>query len=350
MSDVPTRLLRETLAGGAAQPPVSDCLDAETLAAWSDGRLSAHERTAVESHASSCARCQALVAAMARTAPPPQRRVWLRGYSVGWLVPIAAASIAVIVWIATPRPALAPGGTRPSATVTVTPSSAQLDASPRTAEPTAPPMSESRRQASAGVKRGGAPAAGAVPRRLQDEQTTTASDAAPPAPVAAPPPPPPAPSLADAAPQAAAARSQAALGGALDRQPFSGRRAESFAAKTIAAAQIVSPDPNSRWRIAPGDGVERSTDGGATWQPQSIGVAATPTAGAAPAPSICWLVGPGGLVLLSTDGRTWTRASPPDAIDLTSVRAFDAANATVTAADGRAFATSDGGRTWRRID
>src|ERR1700756_1975912 len=111
MNDVPTRLLRETLAGGAARPPTPECLDAEALAAWSDGRLSARKRAAAESHASSCARCQALVAAMARTVPPLHRRVWLRPSPVGWLVPIAAASIAVIVWIATMRPALAPGVT-----------------------------------------------------------------------------------------------------------------------------------------------------------------------------------------------------------------------------------------------
>ena len=127
---------------------------------------------------------------------------------------------------------------------------------------------------------------------------------------------------------------------------------EAFAAKSIAvqAPTIMSPDPTSRWRIVPGIGVEHSTDGGATWQLQSTGVATTPTAGAAPAAAICWLVGPGGLVLLTIDGRTWTPVSAPDTIDLTAVRASDAANATVTAADGRTFVTSDGGKTWRRID
>jgi len=52
-------------------------------------------------------------------------------------------------------------------------------------------------------------------------------------------------------------------------------------------------------------------------------------------------------VVLSIDGRTWQRVQFPEAIDLTAVRAPDATNAIVTAADGRTFTTADGGRTWR---
>ena len=49
------------------------CLDAETLAAWADGTLKAQAATAVEAHASSCARCMAVLAAMERTAPAVRR-------------------------------------------------------------------------------------------------------------------------------------------------------------------------------------------------------------------------------------------------------------------------------------
>ena len=110
---------------------------------------------------------------------------------------------------------------------------------------------------------------------------------------------------------------------------------------------IVSPDSSVRWRIAGGSEVERTIDGGRTWEIQSTGVPATPTSGAAPSPTICWLVGPGGIVVLSTDGRTWRRVQFPEAIDLTSIRASDGTNATVTAADGRTFTTVDAGKTWR---
>ena len=113
-------------------------------------------------------------------------------------------------------------------------------------------------------------------------------------------------------------------------------------------ALIPSPNPNIRWRIVPGGGVERSIDGGSTWQAQSTGVTVTLTAGAAPAPTICWLVGPGGIVLLSTDGRSWQRITFPEATGLSQIRATDDKNATVTTTDGRVFSTTDGGRTWTR--
>src|SRR5919201_3557234 len=102
MSDVPARLLRETLRGRAATASTPDCLDPDTLARWADGALSARERAAAESHASSCAHCQALVAAMARTAPcEPERRPW-HAFNIRWIVPLAVAAAAVLVWINLP--------------------------------------------------------------------------------------------------------------------------------------------------------------------------------------------------------------------------------------------------------
>src|SRR4029078_10096095 len=117
MSDVPVRLLRETLREGAASAPSAACLDADTLAAWSDGALSAADRAAAESHAASCARCPAMVAAMALTAPPAPARHWWRAGTYRWLVPLAAAAAAVVLWVAVPpQPGGAPGehaGTAP---------------------------------------------------------------------------------------------------------------------------------------------------------------------------------------------------------------------------------------------
>ena len=48
------------------------------------------------------------------------------------------------------------------------------------------------------------------------------------------------------------------------------------------------------------------------------------------------------------DGLTWRRVAFPEAIELVGVRASDASNATVTAADGRRFTTTDGGKSWRQ--
>jgi photosystem II stability/assembly factor-like uncharacterized protein len=133
---------------------------------------------------------------------------------------------------------------------------------------------------------------------------------------------------------------------ALTEQVMIGARAQLMGKALAVPTVVVSPDPNVRWRVVNG-GVERSIDGGTTWETQSTGVPVTLTSGAAPSPTICWLVGPGGIVVLSTDGRTWRRVQFPEAIDLTSIRASDGTNATVTAADGRTFATVDAGKTWR---
>jgi photosystem II stability/assembly factor-like uncharacterized protein len=83
-----------------------------------------------------------------------------------------------------------------------------------------------------------------------------------------------------------------------------------------------------------------------TWETQTNGEGHI-SAGAAPSTTTCWLVGEGGLVLRSTDGRTWQRVSFPETIDLTGVRAADAANAVVSSLGGRTFTTHDGGRTWQ---
>ena len=48
-------------------PPAGGCLDAETLGAWTGGGLEPAAMATVEAHVSSCARCQALVGAMARS-------------------------------------------------------------------------------------------------------------------------------------------------------------------------------------------------------------------------------------------------------------------------------------------
>ena len=111
---------------------------------------------------------------------------------------------------------------------------------------------------------------------------------------------------------------------------------------------IVSSNPASRWRIVDGGDVERSSDGGSTWQTQKTGVTETLTAGSSPSPSVCWLVGPHGIVLLSTDDRSWRRVAFPEEVALAAVSGIDDQTATVTTADGRTFATSDAGRTWSR--
>ena len=110
---------------------------------------------------------------------------------------------------------------------------------------------------------------------------------------------------------------------------------------------VRSSDGSTRMAHRQPGSVQRSNDAGATWETQSAGVSAVITSGAAPSDSVCWLVGKSGVVLLSTDGRSWRRVPFPQAVDLISVVATDATTATVVAAGGRTFRTTDGGRSWK---
>jgi hypothetical protein len=296
--------LLERAAPARGAPPPGVCLDAETVAAWTDGSLTPAERSAAELHAADCDRCLALLAAMAKTAPPPtvaHRASWL---SVRWLVPLTTAAVAITAWVVIQD--------RPEPRPAAPPAAPVVDAI-RPPEP--PPVAE---QEQASTRRD-AREADAPPARTG----RTAEKPVPAPPAAAAP-------LAQAVPE------------------LKDERAESFAAlsKAVAPRVISSPDPDVRWRLA-GTSVERSTDGGRTWQPQSAGTTAELMAGASPAPTVCWIVGRNGTVLLTTDGVAWRRlAFPAATADLVGVTATDATNATVTTADGRTYRTSDGGLTW----
>jgi hypothetical protein len=385
MSDVPRELLRETLIGRLAPAPGA-CIDSERLAAWSEGTLHARDREAIERHASECGRCQALLAAMVRTAPPAAPSRWwrrstfpLRSFrgGVGWVAPLAAAAAAILLWINVPRSPVVQS-TPPAASLTAksespagvaapvppaAPSNAPAAApEPRPVETSRQARATSPRDTSSSATsqrelRPDDPASVAIPETKgalepagelaalgktvvveapaagkgapPDSATTTPVAALPRAEAVTP------SRFADTGPPA---KFDAAGGGAGGR---GGRL-------SMSPPEFVSPDASVRWRILPGGRVARSIDRGATWQTQSTGAAVTLTAGAAPTAAVCWLVGPGGTIVMSADGLTWQRVAPPAAVDLIAVRARDAATAIVTAADGRTYVTTDGGKSWRR--
>jgi hypothetical protein len=116
------------------------------------------------------------------------------------------------------------------------------------------------------------------------------------------------------------------------------------------ATIIKTPDPKVLWRMAGAGLIERSTDGGATWQRQLPSHNAQITAGAAPSRKICWLVGRDGTILLTKDGMRWKKVVPPAPLDFTAVTAQDGSSATVTAASGQKFSTENSGKTWKPIE
>ena len=335
-------LLRRTTRVRVDARPQGECLDAETLAAWTDGSLTAVERAAAEIHAADCDRCLAVLAAIAKTTPPPsaiQRPSWL---SFRWLVPLTTAAVAISVWVLVPgAPGVPPAATPVAPEVeAVTPAepAAQSKADTTAAgRADAPEQKMSRspsrtgeqarlRQSDTSAKKEREPAANKIAETVQPPvPLAEARPVSPPAPAAAPAPPPPAATRAEAR----------------------GQRADSLSRLAAAVPGVVlSPDPNVRWRIA-GRSVERSTDGGRTWRAQPTGMAVDLLAGASPTANVCWIVGRNGVVLLSTDGETWRPLPSPDTTaDLVGVTARDSATATVTAADGRKHTTTDAGRTW----
>jgi len=361
------RLLPRALEAHSASVQGDACLDADTLAAWTDDALTEAERKAVEAHAADCARCQALLAAMIATNPEPARkapRAWRP--SLGWLIPLTAAAAAALVWITVPqRPSLrqqsqpadvaeatGPPASASASAPAATPSSASSSAAESAsasadlkAERAAVPQVTGTRQSSAAAQSPEGPSA-----------NQANAEAAVPAPPIAPPVIAGAPAAGDTSTEAktaapsrpSASQTPTVAESTSARAAHAPLRTEAHAFLGAAMPVIVSSNPASRWRIVNGGAVQRTSDGGSTWQTQQTGVNETLAAGSSPSPSVCWLVGPRGIVLLSTDDRSWRRVAFPEEADLASVSAADAQTATVTTADGRTFTTSDGGRTWAR--
>ena len=95
------RLLKDAMTKRLRAAAGSECIDAETLAAWCDGALPRSERSFVEAHAARCARCQDMLAVMARTAPVDiGRAAWSLRQWVMMLAPAATATAAVALWFA----------------------------------------------------------------------------------------------------------------------------------------------------------------------------------------------------------------------------------------------------------
>ena len=187
-----------------------------------------------------------------------------------------------------------------------------------------------------------------------DEKKSPMSDAlsaaAPAAPVASPPPAPPPARELDRAERQATDRATGAP---------AATQLKALAQAASPAIVFASPSRRAVWRLGSGGRLERSTDQGQTWQPQSSGVTADLLAGAAPSETVAWVVGRNGIILRTEDGEHWQRVAPPSATqpaisgnpapDWTGIEARDALHATIISRDLRRFATEDGGRTWDQV-
>lgn len=396
------RLLRRALATGSAAGDA--CLDAETLAAWSDETLRADEAQRVETHVSTCGRCQALLAAMVRTegvagpvAPShsgagiaavgeperaqPEAPLWRR-WRLAWLVPVAATATALAVWVSAPAPSVpepsTPFSTAPDAaksstvdsdTATSNAGTGKTAASntglPDSAMPQAPrdpaaagPASSAAAASPEAVPSPPAPAAeqrltdavGATGARERDSRNTleTRSQGFGAGPGAAE-------RDAKAAADAAPLRKESVPSSPVPAAPPAPSPGAALAARAASVRRVIDVGmaAGNRWRLTvDGDGAraEFSEDGGRVWRPVVAGPAdlGAIVAGATPGGRTGWFVGGRGTVMLTLDGTTFRRLPFPSSTDLESVQPVDERRATVSG-HGERYATTDGGATWARV-
>jgi hypothetical protein len=315
-------------------------IDPERIAAYMDGALSRDERAAAEAHLADCPRCLHLLAAMVRTeeSGPAQRGFWSLPV-VRWGVPLVAGATAVALWI----------NVLPHRAMQSPPPSSDSQAVGPAREPSAPAATDEQplltvdalqrqnAKSEEGKTRADDRAARMAPHSTEGAGSSESPDPA--AKVSAA----PARATEEANP-AAVVPNSAELGRDMRLQD---RLAETAAARVAPATlEIVSDDSGTRWRIL-GNTIVRSSDGGATWNTEAVSVERELTAGSSPSRQVAWFVGRQGYILL-TAASQWKQITFPEPVDLVSITARSEREADVTTADGRVFATADGGQTWTR--
>ncbi len=377
-------LERETGTSGQA------CPDADLLAAWFDRSLSPAEASRIEAHAAGCGPCQHVLADLARSEPeqiraapqPVPTRPWLWHWR--WVVPAAALATAGVLLVVALKPAASPAretmqvaraqGEAPA--VPAERGGPALEPPAQAGQPAAAPLPGS----SSGEARSARahppatplrPVEPAAPQPAPVGETANAAPASPPPPDRAAARPAPAGQARADLPKAGVVTESQPAPRVVAAQPSEERAEAAGAAAAPTAAQsvgvrkmatytqlasnlVVGGAGGARgqkpalWRFGSGGLVERSEDGGQTWERQPTGVDGALLAGSAPSPLACWLVGAGGLILRSVDGKSWQRVPSPTTADLVSVTAWNPTSARVTTADHADYTTTDGGVTWRR--
>ena len=352
-----------------------DCPDAGWLAAFWDRSLAPEERVRFEAHAAQCTRCQASLAALARTADVGDQRApettahglaWLLDWR--WVTPVATIAVVMLaVWVIEPgsgSPTERPAPAQEAAELANRETRARTqnesaDSQARRDAISAAPTAAEERSSAQDVSRD-APNAEVPADRLRvarRENTIPDADAARPNEIDRLEPQSTAATAATAAArddvqrQAETERPEAAADQRAVEAPASRGVAFSEASSVADAGVtvvIASPTASVVWRLPRAGVIEQSTDGGSTWVTQLSDEAFELTAGSAPTASVCWVVGRAGLILRATDGRTWERLPSPGVADFVAIEAADALTATVTASDGTRYRTSDAGETWRQ--
>jgi hypothetical protein len=361
-------------------PQSGHCPHSGTLSAYYESKLTDSEARDCERHVSSCATCQKQLAALVRIEQPteseasPDETDGEPRWSWTWTASAALAATAVLAIVVTYRflplmeeasrlaveqPSKPAELSQASPTAAPPPAVSEENSADRAAseptqaaarlpepvvEPTAPPATQAPSAAAepatpAPSTEAAAPVMGQLAHRaptaeVQPFLAKKSSNREAPATVAP----------ARPRPSATAAAAPVARAKEMERAAAATSRDDSRDAGQ-GVIVVARSNPDVLWRLD-GGRIERSDDGGTSWQSQTSGVTVDLIAGSAPSPEVCWVVGRGGTVLRTGDGRRWQKASSPTKEDLVKVTAYGAAEATVTSASGQRFGTGDGGKTW----
>jgi Photosynthesis system II assembly factor YCF48/Putative zinc-finger len=376
-------LLREGLAKSMSF--AGACPDPETLAAYYERSLDAADTERCEMHLAGCPACREQITAMVRAgesapadARPAGEPEWAWLWDWRWLAPAAAVLALAVFWLARkPSPTRTPGPEPQPLVAMSQPTEGPASSLARQSRaierdsPSAPtanrtsanarePSSRARTYApSSELKKEAVPSGRDENQTVESEKGALVHGTAQPAAASNL----PAVASAPRAPRDANDGSAGgvvggASAGAAKQQPgpvtselvsrYSMRdQKASLQAAYQRSIEIRSPDSQVLWR-APGGGlIERSVDGGTTWQAQRPVADARIVAGTALSATTCWIAGGDGIILLTKDGTNWTTVPPPVHADFVSISARDNSSATVTTADGRKFTTQDAGKKWQ---
>jgi hypothetical protein len=410
MRELP-KIARERLAAGPAPAPH---LDSNLISAFVEHALLPSERQRVIAHMAACEDCRAEVqlvisatrpegrggeAARDLTAASASRFYWQRLRR--WQPMAAAAGVLAIsaaFWVATRQPS----GVHPAAPLMLerkaAPRSSPAENSgPATVRLQAPaPSSEAKQTLALSKSHEGAGTGKAAMMKSAEQKSSNQSagelvseKAQSPAllqtdarqtealVVAAPPPPAPAPapaaaqrilSASAAQPLTAQTASTAMVSGAAPARGIERPPAVMSLERKLAAASKVPPRQMAqlsiqlgvRWAVGPGTipaqpnagAVEKSLDGGRTWQPVTVAQGVIFRVVFALGREV-WAGGVAGAFYHSSDGgEHWSfvplaTSSGAASGDIVSIQFADAPHGVVSASSGQTWTTSDGGKSWQ---
>jgi hypothetical protein len=367
-------------------PATPECADPESLAAYSDRSLSARERERLETHFADCARCQILLADIARADESAREArsagavPWYRRWRIA--IPALAAAAAVLVFISIRRPAnVAPPNDQivamaqheppaanltaklqplpapvpaaaPSAPVSVAAAAPSNEIAMNEQKPEGPPRAQAMRPGAPRALKGSVEAfsAGALMARgapaanvgAQSPATTTpesvaaqaaSADSVPRAAVVA------------AAPQATARSAAAAAVGGMLAEPAAATNTRAFGSLGAGSGAIVA---------ATGGGAVGALAGAAVGaavaaSPSNASTSAALVTISAPDQSVSWIVGKNGMIVRrEPDGSTHPQHSGAST-DLIAGAAPSATVCWIVGRSGTIVRTTDGGEHWTLI-